>query len=277
MRDVGHKRGLRVFSLALMAAATVSVITAGVAAAMFPTDNVTSYAACLGVGSSPGGTFTNVAVGDVPSKPCTTGQVLVHLSGGDITSADTPASGGLKGGTANGAASLELQTSFKLPQACVGRMVPKWDASSGQWVCAADDNTTFSGADFTLSDQSCGSGAFADGVDTSGKLTCDQVHPDLTRVVSPKVTVCSSLDVTCGTTFCIDLPAGDINCFGAYSAVANCPSGSLAVGGGYLIEGSVYVKASGTNSNLEQWIVQADSASAFEGGKIQAVAVCMKA
>jgi hypothetical protein len=51
----------------------------------------------LNTKTSPGGTFVNVAQGDSPSKACGSGQVLVHLSGGDITNVATPTGSGLSG------------------------------------------------------------------------------------------------------------------------------------------------------------------------------------
>lgn len=57
------------------------------------------------------------------------------LADGDITAVDTPPDGGLAGGTQNGAASLALQESFKLPQTCAAGQFTWWDGTN--WVCAA--------------------------------------------------------------------------------------------------------------------------------------------
>lgn len=114
---------------------------------------VTTYSGCLSLSS---GALTKIAPGDVPQSPCNPGQVVVHLSGGDITDVQTPAAGGLQGGTDNGAASLSLQPGYKLPQTCAGGQVTKWDAGSASWVCGQDGNTTYSagtGLDLSGSNQ----------------------------------------------------------------------------------------------------------------------------
>jgi hypothetical protein len=122
----------------------VLVVCAGVtlwatgALAVFPDSNVDHYTGCLNTKVSPGGTFVNVAQGDSPSKACGSGQVLVHLSGGDITSVN--AGTGLSGGSVNGAANVAIDPQYQLPQACTNDFVPKWVASSATWQCAADNN-----------------------------------------------------------------------------------------------------------------------------------------
>jgi hypothetical protein len=131
---------MRRFGAIGAAVAVLFIGSVGIARAVFPTDGVTSYAGCLATNASPGGTFINVAVGDKPSKPCGTGQVLVHLSGGDITS--VVAGQGLAGGGENGAATLSLATGQALPQTCADGRVPKWDRVS--WSCGIDNDTTYS-------------------------------------------------------------------------------------------------------------------------------------
>jgi hypothetical protein len=161
MRIVRGKKGIALLALAV---ATALALAAG-ALAVFPNDSVTHYTGCLNTNASPGGTFTNVAVGETPSKACGSGQVLVHLSGGDITAVQTASGSGLTGGKDNGAASLALDST-----GCSSGGVLKWNGAS--WSCASDNNTTYSGSDFALSNQNCTSGQFDTGVDTSGHVTC---------------------------------------------------------------------------------------------------------
>jgi hypothetical protein len=118
----------------------VGTVSAGVAHAAFPEDSVASYAGCLNTSLSPGGTFVNMAVGDTPSKACKSGQVLVHISGGDITAVN--AGTGLAGGSSNGATTLSLAQGQALPQTCTNGEVPKWGGTA--WSCGTDNDTTYS-------------------------------------------------------------------------------------------------------------------------------------
>jgi hypothetical protein len=141
MRIVRGKKGIALLALA----ATAALALAAGALAVFPNDSVTHYAGCLNTNVSPGGTFTNVAVGETPSKPCGSGQVLVHLSGGDITAVQTASGSGLTGGKDNGAASLALDST-----GCSSGGVLKWNGTS--WSCGSDNNTSYSaGAGLDLS------------------------------------------------------------------------------------------------------------------------------
>jgi hypothetical protein len=169
-RKPWRKHGLGARSLfvplTLVAVAALG-LSVSIALAAFPDDSVTHYAGCLSTGASPGGTFVNVAVGDVPSKPCGSGQVLVHLSGGDVTAVRTPSGSGLSGGTDNGAASLSLNS-----VGCSDGGVLKWSSASSLWACGSDNNTIYNGSDFALSNQSCSAGSFDTGIDSTGNLTC---------------------------------------------------------------------------------------------------------
>jgi hypothetical protein len=118
-----------------LAAAAAMAVSAGVAFAVFPEEDVTSYAGCLNTGGGAAGTFAKVAVGDTPASPCGPNQTLVHLSGGDITA--VKAGAGLTGGSTNGSATLSLAGGFALPQSCASGQVVKWNGDS--WGCAADD------------------------------------------------------------------------------------------------------------------------------------------
>ena len=61
-------------------------------------------------------------------------------------------------------------TASKLGEPCSqGEILKK---KPGGWACAADDNSTYSGADFALSNQVCGAGQLAKGFGADGLLVC---------------------------------------------------------------------------------------------------------
>lgn len=122
------RRWLITVALAML----VLVAGGGMVLAGHHTDVVASYTGCLSTNS---GTVTQVAVGNVPLRPCKPDQTEVHVSGGDITA--VTAGDGLTGGASNGAAPLALAPTYQLPQTCTNAQVPKWDGSA--WSCAADD------------------------------------------------------------------------------------------------------------------------------------------
>jgi hypothetical protein len=95
------KTKARAWVVGVVAAAAL-VLSAANALAVFPDDHVASYAGCLSTAGSAAGTFSRVALGDAPASPCGSNQMLVHLSGGDITS--VIAGPGLSGGGSNGSA-----------------------------------------------------------------------------------------------------------------------------------------------------------------------------
>jgi hypothetical protein len=96
---------------------------------------VPTYTGCY---NSASGTINKLAIGDTPLKACV-GETLVRFSAGDITKISV--TGGLTGGGDNGDVTIGLDPKFSLPQACSIGAVSKWDGT--QWVCAADDNTTY--------------------------------------------------------------------------------------------------------------------------------------
>ena len=115
-----------VFTLVSLAALVSMPFVSGDAAA----EIVRSGTGCLRVST---GTLSKITEGPLPLSPCMAGEVIAHISGGDITEVATPATGGLQGGTDNAAASLSLQTSFRLPQTCTPGQVPRWNGTS--WEC----------------------------------------------------------------------------------------------------------------------------------------------
>jgi hypothetical protein len=117
-----------------------AVVAVGGAYAGHQDSNVMSYTGCLNTTGDSAGNVLRIKAGDSPLKPCGSGQVQVHLSGGDITAVRTPSGSGLTGGSENGAATLGLTAQQMLPS-CSSGEIPEWNGS--KWACGADDDTKY--------------------------------------------------------------------------------------------------------------------------------------
>ena len=201
---VDVRRGFVTVALVMLAL----VAGSGTVLAGHHTDAAASYTGCL----TKGGAVTQVAVGDVPLRPCGPDHRTVHVSGGDITA--VAAGDGLTGGTSGGAATLALAPSYQLPQTCTNAQIAKWDGTS--WSCATDkagqqytagtglelNGTEFSldrdyrlpqgceagqaagfgptatslgdwqCSQYALASQTCASGQFATAITADGSITC---------------------------------------------------------------------------------------------------------
>jgi hypothetical protein len=175
------KKKIRAWLVGL-AAVTGLALSAANALAVFPNDQVASYAGCLNTSGTAAGTFAKIAAGDEPSSPCGPNQAVIHLSGGDITS--VVAGQGLSGGGTNGATTLSLAAGQSLPQTCSNGQIPEWNGTG--WSCGVDNDTTYSnGTGLDLSGtnafsvkpsyrlpQSCGAGQVAKWDSATGAWSC---------------------------------------------------------------------------------------------------------
>jgi hypothetical protein len=198
---------MRSKTLVVAVGALLVVTMTATALAGHITGDVKSYTGCL---VPKDGVVVKVKEGSAPASPCTGGQTQVHLSGGDITRISggpgvtvSPASSA----TQSGHVMINLDPKYSLPQGCDEGEVAKWDDSG--WVCATDDNTTYtadgmtlnlSGTQFSIdpdyrvkNTDDCSTGQFATGFEDSGAIKCAAVPP-----TSPPAFFASAGNVTIG-------------------------------------------------------------------------------
>jgi hypothetical protein len=174
-------------ALALAAVAAVGVVAVGGTALAGLAGSVKTFTGCLAAND---GVIVKVKEGNTPKTACSSGQTLVRLSGGDITKISV--TGGLTlpdgpGTGESGDVTIGLDTKYTLPQSCADSDVAKWDSATSAWLCAVDDDTTYSngtGLDLTGTTFSidgdyrvkntpdCSSGQFATGFSSSGAIQC---------------------------------------------------------------------------------------------------------
>ena len=68
------------------------------------------------------------------------------------------------------AKSVEIDSDTLRDLGCNSNQVARWNGSA--WVCAEDIDTTYSGTDFAVSNQSCTGTQRVSGLDASGNVTC---------------------------------------------------------------------------------------------------------
>lgn len=173
----------RVLILAIVAIGVAAI--GGTALAGHVTGAVKSYTGCL---VPKDGVIIKVKEGTSPASACTGGSTQVHLSGGDITKISVSGGLTLPNGGDNGEVTIALDPKYSLPQTCSNAQVAKWQGSTTSWVCAADDDTTYSaGTGLDLSSgnafsiepayrvpgKACATaGHFARGFDSGGAIQC---------------------------------------------------------------------------------------------------------
>ena len=194
---------LRISRRFLTIGATVALaasLLAGGAMAGHQATGVKSYTGCL---ANQGGTLTLIREGETPAKPCPSGSVVAHFSGADITG--VTAGFGLTGGGINGNVSIALDPAYVLRQDCADGQVVEWDNSAGEWICAEDDDTTYT----------AGEGLVLDGTEFS--LDPDYALPD-----------CELGDSVVWTSTSISL--GEWGCAEKADADQACPADQFADG-----------------------------------------------
>ena len=184
------KRFMRRRVLLLVTAAIGAVVIGGTALAG-PAGAVKTFTGCL---SSGDGVITKVKEGDSPKSPCSSGQTLVRLSGGDITKISVTGGLTLPNQGESGDVTIGLDPKYTLPQSCSNGQVAKWNSTTSTWACAADNDTTYTAGtgldlgsnEFSVEEgyrlpQNCGSGEAATRNPATGggaaTWICDQYAP----------------------------------------------------------------------------------------------------
>jgi hypothetical protein len=162
-------------------------IAGGVAGAAAMSGTVKTYTGCL---TTTGGTLSLIKEGDTPIKSCPSGSTQARFSAGDLTSIVVGPGLVLPNGGDNGDVTINLDTKYSLPQGCGYGQVAKWNGSG--WECRDDNDTkytngvglTLNGTEFSLAsdyqvknNQSCDGGKFANGIASTGTLTCAALPP----------------------------------------------------------------------------------------------------
>jgi hypothetical protein len=207
-------RSIRAVGLALVVAGSLagSALAAGALTISVPT-----VTGCL---ANKDATLIKVKLGDSPASPCSAGQTIVHLSGGDITSITV--GDGLTGGGTNGDVTIGIDSKFTLPQGCVaGDIVEK---TSTGWTCGTDSDTTYTAgtglrlsADHEFSvdpdhvvinGETCGAGRYVSGIASDGHVTCASL-PSAGTVKAYETHLTSHFNLAgTQTVLTLNLPAG---------------------------------------------------------------------
>lgn len=315
-------KGTRTLGMRFVLVGVLTIVVLASAAAIalaavgYPADSVAVMTGCLTTSGTSAGNIGSVSVGSNPAKNCGSNQMLIHLSGGTITrvTAGTGVTLAGSGGTGgpgyinNGYASVGIDPKYQLPQSgCAsGQFVAS--NGSGGWSC--QDQKTYSGSDFALSGQSCDSGQFLTGFNTSGLKTCaaDQTYSNGTGLdlsgnafsLNPAYQLpqgCSNGQVaasdgksgwTCTNaggspegvsdltdytvTHVFELGDDDTGTISAF-----CNSGDIATGGGAAVEGDAsLIYSTPDNSNgYEGWAAKA-STGLFQYGSFTVSVKCLR-